>query len=197
MANNTYAFGLAPIGGVNNAGHGGIRAYYVPSSYATDLFIGDMVTSTTTLNATEINGHKAGSLKTVVRYAAGETAVTGVIVGFEPINEYTPIGEQGKASTERVVYVMDDPNATFTVRADSDATAEIVGKNVDVTVNPGSVVTGCSGIIVDSSSANTSATLPLKVIGIAQEENEDAVGASMKLIVSLNTSTLAPHTAGI
>ena len=198
MANNTYAFGLTPIGDVANGRMGGIRAYYMPATYATDAFIGDLVVSTNSANATAINGHKAGSLDTVVKYAAEGTAVTGVIVGFEPIDEYKSIGAQGAASTERIVYVCDDPKALFAIRADADSiTSAIIGKNVDVTVGAGNAFTGRSTTVADTSTAATTATLPLKIVGIVQQEGEDEVAGSAMLKVMLNTSTLANHTAGI
>lgn len=198
MANNTYSFGLTPIGNVDNGAFGGYRAYYMPATYASAAHIGDLVVSTTTANASAINGHDAGSLETVVLYAAEGTAVTGVIVGFEAIDEYKPIGQQGAASTERVVYVCDDPRALFAIRADSDSiTSAIIGKNVDVTVGAGNAFTGLSTTVADTSTAATTATLPLKVVGIVQQKGENEVAGSAMLKVMLNTSTLANNTAGI
>lgn len=198
MSNNTSAFGLAPYGGINNEGHGGVRPYYIPASYDKDVFIGDLVVKDATANTKAINGHKPGSLETVKLFEASGTQTTGVVIGFEPINPYTPIGEQGAKGTERVVYVSDDPNALYTIRANADSIdGSAIGKNADIEAGTGSKFTGLSGTMLDGSTAETTATLPLKIIGIAQEEGEDEVGAYAKLIVSLNTSTQAPNTAGI
>ena len=159
MANNDTRFGLRPIRHRNGAAYNGaFSAYYVPSTYATALFIGDVVTKTGTANTANVSAPGAGdfvigSLPEVNKTAAGDgNAITGVIVGFAPDPDnlgriYNP------ASTERVVYVADDPDLVFEVQADGAIPATSIGLNaVLIYTHAGSTTSGLSGAELDTTS---------------------------------------------
>lgn len=156
MANIDAPFGLRPIKHRSGAPYNGAcNAYYVPSSYGTALFVGDCVVKTGTSNAAVVNGNPIASLPEVNRVAAGDgNAITGVIVGFQPVgtNEarnYNP------ASTAAVVYVADDPDLVFVAQADSAGalTADSIGLNaVLIYTHSGNTTTGFSGAEIDTTS---------------------------------------------
>ncbi|NBS67397.1 hypothetical protein EBT31_00590 [bacterium] len=74
-------------------------------------------------------------------------------------------------------YVVDDPNAIFKVVATNGNSTTtpaafsraIVGSNVAITVNTGSTATGDSYYGIDGASANTTNTLPVRVIDVVPD----------------------------
>lgn len=173
MANVDRPNGFRPVRYLNGAPWSGqFRKYIVPAADGTALFVGDLVKLSTT-------GTDEG-YPTVIQ-ATAAAAVIGVVVGFEPDPADLNTPQYRKASTKRVVYVADDPNLIFEAQEDGDTdpleTADI-GLNVDFIVGSGSTTTGASGMEIDSSSHNTTATLPLKLLGLAQRpDNENVLSA--------------------
>lgn len=159
MANADTPFGLRPIKHRNGATYNGaINPYYIPSTYATALFIGDAVIKTGTSNTAGVTLPSAGefaigTLPEINAAAAGDgNRITGVIVGFSP----DPAGLDRKhnpASTERIAYVCDDPDVIFEIQADGAVPAASVGLNaVLIATHSGSTTTGLSGMELDTTS---------------------------------------------
>lgn len=203
MANSDARKGLQPITQGNAGGYTGkVRAYFVPSTYATALFIGDPVVKTGTSNTVGAGLGKqypAGSLLEINKATAGAAnGITGAIVGFEvdPNNldkTYNP------ASTARVVYVNDDPHQEFEIQADSGAVvaATDIGTNADVIfTHAGSTATGFSGVELDTSDMAADATYQLTILGIIPRENNE-LGTNTKLRVRINLHTEANVVVGI
>ena len=173
MANVNRVNGFRPVRYLNGAPYNGqFRKYVVAAADGTALFVGDLVKLSTT-------GDNEG-YTTVVQAAAGDACI-GVVVGFEvdPTALNTP--QYRAASTRRIVYVADDPNLIFEAQEDGDTdpleTADI-GLNVNFVVAAGSTVTGASGMQIDSTTHNTTATLPLRLLGLAQRpDNENVLSA--------------------
>lgn len=193
MANADSPFGLVPVAHRNGAPYNGAATpYYVPSTYATALFVGDPVVVTGTSNTSEIEGFIPGSLAEVNRAAAaGGNYITGAIVsvGRNPDNlskTYSP------ASTEAIVWVADDPDLLFEIQEDGDTTplaATSVSANADlIYTHAGSTVTGRSGAELDSSTVNTTATLQLRILRILNRQ-DNAIGEFGKWLVSINLHT--------
>ena len=200
MANVNAPFGLRPVkklnSGVNNAG---VNAYYIPSSYGTALFIGDVVVKTGTANTAAFLGMDAGTLPEINKITAGTgNACTGVIVGFSVLQT-----DQSKAynpaSTERIAYVLDDIGTEFEVQDDgSGALAAVdVGTNFNLIITTaGSTVTGLSGTMLNATSTATTATLQLTILRLAPiPGNALCVNAIWR--VRLNNHTESVNTAGI
>ena len=155
MANPDAPFGLKPVRYVSGAPYNGAcNLYYVPSTYATALFVGDPVVMTGTSNTTEYLGHEAGTLMEVNKATAGDgNAITGVIVGFTSDDRSDSV--YNPASTERGVLVADDPGLLFHIRDDGAAAlaATSVGLNaVLIYTHSGDTVYGISGVELDTNS---------------------------------------------
>jgi len=200
MANTDAPLGLVPKRHINGAPYNGaMNAYYVPSDYAVALFVGDAVIITGTSNDTAYLGNAPGTLAEVNKAtAAGGNYLSGVIVGFNPLaDDLTKT--YNAASTERIVYVADDPDLIFEIQEDSAGTAlaaTSVGLNADlVFTHSGSTVTGKSGMELDRSTAATTNTLQLKIKNLANRVNND-IGDSAKWEVSINLHTQR-YTTGI
>ena len=93
------------------------------------------------------------------------------------------------------VIVADDPNQLFEVQADeSDVDAQTdIGLNYDILATAGNSTYKCSRMELDSSTQNTTATLPLKLLRI-QPRIDNALGGQVKCVVKINNHQLGSHT---
>lgn len=195
MANATSYYGFRPVGGVDQKGFGGVKAYYIPASVATAVGVGDIVVKTKGLNsAIPEMGIPANVMPTctVLGQAASTTKITGIVVGIMPINPFATMAQHGAASTARVVYVMDDLNAEFKVRANASDTVS-VGQNADIVY--AAPANGISQLSLDSST--TTATLPFRVVGVITSPDNDPSAANAEYIVRFNNSSEAQGVAGL
>lgn len=206
MANTDNRFGLRPIKHRNGAAYNGaFNAYYVPSSYGTALFVGDPVVRVDTgSNAAALNtpggDFPIGTLPIVAKATVGDgNAITGVIVGFGPDPDglsriYNP------ASTERLVYVADDPDLVFEAQMEGTLTATMVGLNaVLIYTHAGSTSTGLSGAEVDTGTTTAPAADASYQLTIRRMVNrvDNEMGANAKVEVTINNHTEAHASLGI
>lgn len=203
MANANTPAGLTPL---KNSPFVEIpkNYYYIPSTYATALFIGDPVIKTGTSNTANVlsDGRKfaAGSLPEINKATAGDTnKITGVIVGFLA-NPSNLTLNYNTASTERVAIVADSPLQEFMIQEETAGTAlaaTSVGLNANVVfAESGSTATGLSGVELDTSTPATDATFQLKILRLL-DAPENAIGQHAKWRVKINNHTEANIVAGI
>lgn len=196
MANVSRVNGFRPVKYLNGASwNGQANLYFLPSGNATNTFVGDLVKLDGT-GDTAAAGGQARGITSVVQ-AAATNAVIGVIVGFvpDPTNLNTP--QYRAASTGRYCWVADDPNIIFEAQEDADGgalTAADVGQNVNVIVGTGSTTTGASAMQVDSSTINTTATLPLRIMGFSTRVDNEVGVANAKVLVKINNHQLGSST---
>lgn len=200
MANQNTPFGLEPKGKRSaSVYNGGLNPYYIPASYGTALYVGDPVLKTGTSNTSAIQGFAAGTLPAINKSAAGTgNAITGVIVGFS-VSQTDQTLQYNPASTERIAYVSDDPDAVYYIQDDASATmdATYVGTNMNLTfATAGSTTTGKSGVQIDASAIATTNTLQVNILRLANLPN-NALGANAKWEVKINNHTEAVNVAGI
>jgi hypothetical protein len=203
MANANTPAGLTPL---KNSPFVEIpkNYYYIPSTYATALFIGDPVIKTGTSNTANVlnDGRKfaAGSLPEINKATAGDTnKITGVIVGFLA-NPSNLTLNYNTASTERVAIVADSPLQEFMIQEETAGTAlaaTSVGLNANVVfAESGSTATGLSGVELDTSTPATDATFQLKILRLL-DAPENAIGQHAKWRVKINNHTEANIVVGI
>lgn len=179
MANSNKPFGLAPVGYLNGAPWtGGGNVYYIPSTDNNAFAVGDPVMLAGSCDA---NGIQAITLAT----AGTGNSVLGVMVsgagalGYASsygVPQDAPIVIPATKTRAYYVLVADDPNTIFRVQEDSvggaiSATNVALNHNLVSGTNNGYV----SGWMLDSSGAATTATLQMKIIRLAQLQN-NAVG---------------------
>lgn len=198
MANVDTPFGLRPIRHRNGAPYNGaVNPYYVPSTYATAMFIGDAVLKTGTSNTAEVSAPGAGkfaigTLPEINVITVGDANwITGVIVGFaaNPDNltqQYKP------ASQERIVYVCDDPDVIYEVQADGAIPAASVSLNaVLIATHSGSTSTGYSGMELDTTSDVPAADASNQLLimrAVNREDNDTTLThAKVEVLISLHT----------
>jgi hypothetical protein len=202
MANTDAPFGLKPIRHKSGAPYNGAcNPYYVPSTYATALYIGDAVIKTGTANTAVVEGYPIGSLPEINAATVGDgNAITGVIVGFGP-NRANLSQQYNPASTARVVWVCDDPDVVFLIQADSQAALAVtsVGLNaVLIATHAGSTVTGLSGLELDTTTDAPAADASNQLTILRFHPSEDnEVLTHAKMEVMINNHTEAHGAVGI
>jgi hypothetical protein len=179
------AYGFKPINRLDGMPYAGaVRHIKIASGYAANVFNGDLVSVVT-----------AG----VVEKFAGTTtgSPVGVFVGCSYTNpttkqkQFAQYWPTGTVATDAVAYVVDDPNAVFKVvstdaSSDVEAAARaVIGSNVSIIQGAGDTNTGNSGVSVLGSSADTTNTLPIRVVDVVPETATGA-DAFVELIVKIN-----------
>jgi len=171
---------------------GKLETFDVDAAHARIIAPGDVVILSGTSNAT--NG-RAGADNFADGAIAGQ--VTGIVASIEP----QFVGENLQttalaATTAGTINCHIDPNMAFIVDSDATLTAADVGLNagfnaLESTANGGLFI---SNYDLDSSSVAATATLPFRIIGLA----EDAAGVlGNRAIVQMNSSTLGAGTTGV
>lgn len=183
MANVSRVNGFRPVTHGQAAGFSSkVNTYYIDSGDGTAVGIGDLVKLA---GSASTDGYP-----TVIQAAAGNTCV-GVVVGFrpDPSDLNIPRANYRPASTGRYVLVADSPNLVMEAQEDAVGGALAVsniGQNVNFIVAAASSTTGSSGMQVDSSTANTTSTLPLRLIGFVDRPDNEIGSANAKVLVAFN-----------
>lgn len=139
---------------------------------------------------------------TVAAYAAGDTSTAGVVVGVDPVEGITDTTsainlnrKHCPASTAMYLNIIDDPAVVFEISSDNGgaalAGADIL-ENADVVVGTGNAYTGLSATQLDSSTHNTTNTLPLRIVGFSEKVGNDLGLDGTIAEVILNQTAGAP-----
>lgn len=206
MANLDTRFGLRPIRHRNGAPYNGAaNPYIMLATYATAAFIGDPVIKVaggSNAAAVEVPGAGSFAIGTLpdceVATVGDGNRITGVIVGFSA--DPTALENVHRlASTQRVVYVVDDPDVIFEIQADGAIPAASVGLNaVLIATHSGSATTGLSGIELDTTSdaPAADASNQLVIMRAVNREDNDTTLTNAKVEVMINQHTENQGTVG-
>jgi hypothetical protein len=161
-------YGFKPVNRLDGLPYAGaIRQIPIAPAYATAILNGDTVQIDTSGYIVAANTTDSGK-------------IVGVLVGCSYINSMSqPTYSQAypaassTSTNMAMAFVVDDPSAVFrvvaTVAGSTTPTAyarTIVGSNVALVANVGSTTTGDSYYGIDGSSANTTNTLPVRVVDV-------------------------------
>lgn len=206
MPNVDRPQGLLPVRHFNGAPwNGAVEQFLCSTADATAIFIGDIVSSGGTAGAAglTVNGINCEGMQTVSKSTETATCVNtmGVVVGFLP--DPTSLTTKHRlASTHRIALVVTDPSVVYEIQEDgvgNNVAASMVGLAVGVTTTAGNATTGVSSFALDSSTTATTATLPLKIVGLAPRP-DNALGTAStdkaKFLVLLNGGFPVPLNAG-
>ena len=194
MANNDSPFGLKPVRMMGGAPYsGGQSRYRIASGATTPIFQGDLVTQ---LTAGVIGRHAA----------TGTVPIVGVFNGVQYTDPTT--GEQvfknhypGSISASDIIAsVIDDPNVVFEVQADDTFPVADLFGNFDIVDNSpvGDTSSGISNQEVDVTTGATTATLPLKVIDISEDpDNDDVASANTNVLCVIQNHIMGQKGAGL
>jgi hypothetical protein len=195
MANQETAYGLRPIGLVGSGANStGLTTYEIASNNTNPIYNGGIVVPTS-----------AGVIDYAGATSGGTTQALGVLMGVEYVDSvtkkttflnYWPGSGSVSVDTNHPVkaLVADDPNQLFKVASDASLTnratavaAIFANASLGTSARAGSTDTGRSSSALSVSSINTTATLPLRIVGIMDDAaNSDYTAAGIPLIVRLN-----------
>lgn len=195
MANQETAFGLRPVGLVGSGANStGVTEYEIASNNTNAIYNGAIVVPLA-----------AGVIDQAGDTAGGTTQALGVLVGVQyhdstqkkPVwLNYWPGSGSVSVDTNYPVkaLVADDPNQLFVVAADATLTDRatalatvFANANLGTSARSGSTDTGKSSAQLSVSSVATTATLPLRIVGLVDDDaNNDYASAGAHLLVRLN-----------
>jgi hypothetical protein len=195
MANANTAYGLRPIGLVGSgANTTGVTQYEIASNNTNAIYQYEIVVPTS-----------AGTIDQAGATDGGTTQALGVLMGVEYVDSvqkkpvwlnYWPGSGAVSVDTNHPVkaYVADDPNQLFKVASDASLTNRatalatvFANASLGTSARSGSTNTGSSTAALSVSSVATTATLPLRIVGIMDDvANSDFTAAGIPLIVRLN-----------
>lgn len=192
MANPDVPSGLRPVAYQGGAPYNGAtRAYSTAAGDGTAIFLGDPVKLSGTSQTID------GSVYLDVDQAATGDVILGVVTAVKPATRDSLTYRA--ASTQRIVYVADDPNLLFEIQEVSGGTAltaNDAGLNADFVVGSGSTVTGLSGVELNNSGEATTNTLDLHIMGLV-DRPDNVIGEHAKWLVRINRHQHANQVAGI
>lgn len=195
MANQSTAYGLRPIGLVGSGANStGVTQYEIASDNTNAIYQYGIVVPTA-------DG--------VIDYAGatdgGTTQALGVLMGVEyhdsvqkkPVwLNYWPGSGSVSVDTNYPIkaFVADNPDQLFKVASDASLTDRatalatvFANASLGTSARTGSTDTGSSNSALSVSSVATTATLPLRIVGIMDDEaNSDYTAAGIPLIVRIN-----------
>jgi hypothetical protein len=165
MANVNQPFGLSPVGTIGaHDWNGQTHLYWIPSTDTTAYAVGDPVGSIHNSDAAGIPGVAIG--------AAG-APLRGVITAIRPnpANLDSASTIPATKAQDYYVYVADDPNTIFEIQegAGTALTAADVNLNANVTIAEPSLAWQLSQTVIAVASANTTSTLNLRLLWLAQK----------------------------
>ena len=195
MANQETAFGLRPVGLVGSGANStGVTEYEIASNNTDVIYNGEIVVPLA-----------AGVIGQAGDTAGGTTQALGVLVGVQyhgstqkkPVwLNYWPGSGSVSVDTNYPVkaLVADNPNQLFVVAADATLTDRatalatvFANASLGTSARSGSTDTGKSSAQLSVSSVATTATLPLRIVGLVDDDaNNDYASAGAHLLVRLN-----------
>jgi hypothetical protein len=195
MANQETAYGLRPIGLVGSGANStGVTQYEIASNNTNAIFQYSICVPTS-----------AGVIDYAGATNGGTTQALGVLMGVEyqdsvqkkPVFlNYWPGSGSVSVDTNYPVkaFVADNPNQLFKVASDASLTDRatalatvFANASLGTSARTGSTDTGSANGTLSVSSIATTATLPLRIVGILDDEaNSDYTAAGIPLIVRLN-----------
>ena len=194
MASSATPMGARPVGSlVSCAYNAKITHYKIASGYATAIFYGDFVK------------WADGDPNTTIQKDTGTTSLTpiGVFLGCsytDPSTGQTTFNQYYPASTaadDIMAYVASDPFLVMQMQSDEALTQDDLGKNVAVVQTGGSTAIGTSKNAIDGSTANTTNTLPLKIIDFVEGPDSAIGDAKTDVLVMFNVGHQLLNATGI
>lgn len=200
MANVTKINGFRAVKHMNGSAYNGQTTLYaVGSGNGTAIFVGDLVKLAADGNAQGVQNVVPATAGSAGTGAAAVGVVAAVInAKLDPVTGKMTSGSIAldtpqylAASTAGYVLVVDSPDVVFEVEATNGGSAYSfavtdVGNTANVYAGAGSTTTGASAHSVDMGDKGTTATLPLKVMGVVQRPDNEITGNYTKVLVTIN-----------
>ena len=194
MASSATPMGARPVSSlVSCAYNAKITHYKIKNAYGTSIFYGDFVKWADDNPNTTIQKDTGTATLTPIGVFLG-CAYTDPTTGQFTTNQFYPASI---AADDIVAYVASDPFVVMQMQSDETLGQDDLGKNVAVVQTAGSTSIGTSRNAIDGSTANTTNTLPLKIIDFV-DGPDSAIGDSYTdVLVMFNVGHQLLNTTGI
>lgn len=190
MATTAAPYGLLPVGLTGSRSFaGGLRQIKIASTYGTSIFYGDPV-------KVVANG--------VIEKDTGTDAMTpiGVFLGCSYTDsdmgfiqrQYWPAST---VATDAMAYVCDDPDIVMQVQADGQVAQTALGANFALVQTAGTTTVGKSKVALGASTANTTNTLPVRLVGFVDGPFSTINDSYTDCLVRWNVGHAYRNTTGI
>jgi len=201
MANQDTAYGLRPVGLVGSGANStGVTQYEIASDNANAIFQYSLCVPSS-----------AGVIVRAGATSGGTTPALGVLMGVEYVDltqgkpvwlNYWPGSGAVSVDTNHPVkaFVADNPMQVFKVASDASLTdrataqeAVFANASLGTSALTGSTNTGNSDSALNVASIAVTATLPLRIVGISENEaNSDFASAGIPMLVRINAHYNSP-----
>ena len=194
MASTASPMGARPVGSLVSAAYNAkITHYKINNAYGTDIFYGDFVKWADNNPNTTIQKDTGTSSMTPIGVFLG-CSYTDPSTGQTTFNQYYPAST---AADDIMAYVASDPFLVMQMQSDEALTQDDLGKNVAVVQTGGSTAIGTSKNAIDGSTANTTNTLPLKIIDFVEGPDSAIGDAKTDVLVMFNVGHQLLNATGI
>jgi len=194
MSTSATPMGARPLGTVVGSPYQGkVTHYKIKNAYGTSIFFGDFVKWGDDNPNTTIQKDTGTATLTPIGVFLG-CAYTDPSTGQFTPNQYFPAST---AADDIVAYVATDPFVLMQMQSDESLGQDDLGKNCAVVQTAGSTAIGTSRNAVDGSTANTTATLPLKVVDFVDGPDSEVGDSYTDVLVMFNVGHQLLNTTGI
>lgn len=183
MSATAAPYGLRPVNLIGGQPYAGsTRLIKIANAYAANLFYGEPVS----INTSGVVIAETGTT------TVAATGVVGVFVGctytdpnlkYKVFKQYWPTGT---VATDAYAYVVDDPDVVMQAQADGSVAQTALGANIGFTAAAGSTTTGNATTALDTATLNTTATLPLRIVGFVDGPDSTVGDAYTDVLVKWN-----------
>lgn len=183
MATTAAPYGLRPVNLIGGQPYAGsTRLIKINNAYAANIFYGQPVS----INASGVVIADTGTSNVAA------TGVVGVFVGctytdpnlnYKLFKQYWP---SGTVATDAYAYVVDDPDVVMQIQANDTVAQTALGANIGFGTFSGDTATGDSKTPAAASTINTTATLPLRIVGFVNGPDSTVGDAYTDLLVKWN-----------
>jgi hypothetical protein len=194
MSSSATPMGARPCGTVVGSPYQGkVTHYKIKNAYGTSIFFGDFVKWGDDNPNTTIQKDTGTATLTPIGVFLG-CAYTDPSTGQFTPNQYYPAST---AADDIVAYVATDPFVLMQMQSDESLGQDDLGKNCAVVQTAGSTAIGTSKNAVDGSTANTTNTLPLKVVDFVDGPDSEVGDSYTDVLVMFNVGHQLLNTTGI
>jgi len=188
MSSVATPYGMRPVGVLGGRPeNGSFNSYKIASGYAANVFYGDVV--------------KLISDGTVEK-DTGTTTLTpiGVFVGCRFTNPttkeltFSQYWPTGTVASDAFAYVVDDPWGVFQIQANGSLAQTNLGNNAAIVQTAGSTAIGTSKNSLNAASADTTSTLPLRIVAFVDGPTSAIGDAFTDVVVKFNNHQLTTAT---
>jgi len=194
MSSSATPMGARPCGTVVGSPYQGkVTHYKIKNAYGTSIFFGDFVKWGDDNPNTTIQKDTGTATLTPIGVFLGCSYTDPSTGQFTP-NQYFPAST---AADDIVAYVATDPFVLMQMQSDESLGQDDLGKNCAVVQTAGSTAIGTSKNAVDGSTANTTNTLPLKVVDFVDGPDSEVGDSYTDVLVMFNVGHQLLNTTGI